>query len=59
MIVSSEKIACKAYGKPQMTSVNDARYAIFRQKYAPTNAPKHLLRLKQQTQVPYLLTEMS
>ncbi len=59
MIVSSEKIVCKAYGKPQMTSVNDARYAIFRQKYVPTNATEPLAKIKQQTQGSSLLAEMS
>ena len=46
MIVLSEKIVCKAYGKPQMSSVNKSRYAIFRQKYAATNASEPLAKIK-------------
>ena len=41
-----EEFVCILYGKPSLKNVDDVRFAIFREKYAPTNRNDPLERIK-------------
>ena len=41
-----EAFVCSMYGKSQLDTVNDARYAVFRDKYAPTDENHPLSKIK-------------
>lgn len=44
LVTETERFVCDLYGKPQMRKLSDVRYALFRQKYAPSkNATGDLL----------------
>ena len=37
---------CSMYGKPKLTKIDDARYAVFRDKYAPKDEEQPLANIK-------------
>jgi hypothetical protein len=46
MVDGMEKFVCDIYSKPKLSNLRDARYALFRQKYAPKNLSVPLARIK-------------
>ena len=46
IIEDTEKFVCQMYGKKGLTSVNEARFLIFQQKYAPKKRAKPLANIK-------------
>ena len=41
-----QMFVCDVYGKPKMSKVSDARYAMFREKYAPKSISEPLKKFK-------------
>ena len=54
MMNDMQRFVCDIYGSAKMSNVNDARYAMFRQKYAPKSMLEPLKKLKavDSTQLP-------
>lgn len=48
LIDKMERFVCDMYNKPKIAKLTEARYALFRQKYAPTKGSDPLAKVKGQ-----------